>query len=293
MSSGLKYEKLAHEVVESLNGGKQVTHNVKLMGRLSEVKRQIDIKLDESDYDFVIYECKDWGRTVGVAAVGKLLSDLEDVGAKKAAIVSNSPFTKGAINMASKKGVDLLHLVKTDDPDVRIGIAATVLVIGNQIDAMAMGVRDMRMDRGPVMSMDPEVFTLLTEDGPVTVKDYLIQKWNDGLALSSHVGQNTISLPRQKIIDVNGEEFVVTELTIQFVVGKRYSKGTWTIQDANGLYNVIDGSFHTYGTVTSESLSVDEMNERFEDISEEEANKMKPSIVLQASTHYGDDDEIV
>ena len=293
MSDGLKYEKLTHDVVKALNSGKKVTHNVKLMGKLSEVKRQIDVKLDESDYDFVIYECKDWGRTVGVAAVGKLLSDLEDVGAKKAAIVSNSPFTKGAINMASKKGVDLLHLVRTDDPDVRIGIAATVLVVGNQIEAIGMGVRDVRLDRGPVMSMDPETFTLLTEDGAITVHDYLRQIWNDGLATTSHVGENTLSLPKQRIIDVNGEEFTVTELTIQFVVGKRYSKGTWTIQDATGLYNVIDGAFHTYGTVTSESLSIDEINDRFEDISEEDAKAMKPSIILEAATHYGESEEVV
>lgn len=293
MSDGLKYEKLTHEVVKALNSGKRVTHNVKLMGKLSEVKRQIDIKLDESSYDFVIYECKDWGRTVGVAAVGKLLSDLEDVGAKKAAIVSNSPFTKGAVNMASKKGVDLLHLVRTDDPDVRIGIAATVLVIGNQIDAVGMGVRDVRLDRGPIMSMSPETFMLLTDNGTVTVSDYLRDKWNDELAATSHLGENILSLPKQRIIDVNGEEFTVTEVSVRYVVGRRYSKGTWTIQDATGLYNVIDGAFHTYGTVTSESLSVDEINDRFEDISEDEAKAMKPSIILEAATHYGETEPIV
>lgn len=286
MSDGLKYEKLTHDVVKALNSGKKVTHNVKLMGKLSEVKRQIDVKLDESDYDFVIYECKDWGRTVGVAAVGKLLSDLEDVGAKKAAIVSNSPFTKGAKNMASKKGVDLLHLVRTDDPGVRIGIAATVLVVGKHIEAMGIGVRDTRLDRGPVLTMDPESFTLLIDSQPITANEYLKQKWNEELALTARLGENSIILPNQRIIDVNNEEFTVTEVSIRFVVGKRYSKGTWTIQDASGLYNVIDGTFHTYGTVTSDSLSVDEINDKFDDISEEEAKAMKPSIVLEAATHY-------
>lgn len=288
MSDGLKYEKLTHDVVKALNSGKKVTHNVKLMGKLSEVKRQIDVKLDESDYDFVIYECKDWGRTVGVAAVGKLLSDLEDVGAKKAAIVSNSPFTKGAVNMASKKGVDLLHLVRTADSGVRIGIAATVLVKGKQIEAMGIGVRDVRLDRGPVMSMDPETFTLLIDGKPITTNDYLREQWNENLAFTAHLGENILTLPKQKILDVNNEEFTVTEVSIRYVVKNRYSKGTWTIKDASGLYNVIDGTFHTYGTVTSDNLSMDEINDTFEDISEEEAKAMKPSIMLEAATHYSD-----
>jgi hypothetical protein len=286
MNDGLNYEKLAHDVVSELNKGKKVTHNVKLLGKLSEVKRQIDIKLDESDYDFVIYECKDWGRTVGVAAVGKLLSDLEDVGAKKAAIISNSAFTKGAVNMASKKGVDLLHLVRTDDPGVKVGIAATVLVMGKQIDAMSLGVRDSRLDQGPMMNMDPDVFTVVIEGKPLTINEYLRNRWNDELAEASAVGENSIELRNQEIIDINGDSFNVNEVNINYIVKMRYSKGTWTIQKAQGLYNVIDGSFHAYGNITSESLSIDEINDSFVDITDEEAANMKPSIILGAATHY-------
>jgi predicted helicase len=137
MKSGEEYEKIAHEVVQALHSDKKVTHNVKLLGRLTEVKRQIDVKLDENRYDFVMYECKDWVKSIGVGVVGQLLTDLEDVGAKKGAIIANSPFTKGAINLAAKKGVDLLHLVKTDNPKARVGIAALVLVRENVIDKIA------------------------------------------------------------------------------------------------------------------------------------------------------------
>jgi hypothetical protein len=54
MKSGEEYERLSKEVVQALNHDKKVTHNVKIVGKLTEVKRQIDVKLDETDYDFVV-----------------------------------------------------------------------------------------------------------------------------------------------------------------------------------------------------------------------------------------------
>lgn len=67
MKSGEEYERLSQEVVQALNHGKLASHNVKIVGKLTEVKRQIDGKLDENKYDFVMYECKDWGKSIGVA----------------------------------------------------------------------------------------------------------------------------------------------------------------------------------------------------------------------------------
>jgi hypothetical protein len=286
MSKGKDYELLSAEVVRALNHGKKTTHDAKIVGILTEVQRQIDVKLDESEYDFAVYECKNWKDTVGIDVVEKLLGDLEDVGAKHGAIIANSPFTKGAKNLAAKKGVDLLHLVKTDSPLSKIGISAEVLAKSKVIDAIQLSVSDKRMDRGPIYSMDPDVFKVFLKEVPLTVRNYVKRIWNNGLNETAGNGLNIIEIPNARILDINSEEFTVSNVTINCYIKETYHEGKWLIEEASGLYNVHDHTFHAFGDMKSATLNVEQMEKEFREITAEDAEKKQYSIILEMATKY-------
>ncbi len=272
MKSGEEYERLSQEVVQALNSTKTVRHNVKIHGKLTEVKRQIDVKLDENDYDFVVYECKDWKKKIGVGVVGQFITDLEDVGAKKGAIISNSPFTKGAMSLANKKGVDLLHLVKTDNKKLKVGLKSLVLAIENSIESYNFSIRDQSFN-APQYSIDPEEFILIYKNQELTVKELLKRKWNEGLNISAKLGKNTISIDNAEIIDITGTKYTISNFTVSYIVKEIYFHGSWIIEEAQGLYNVLDKSFRAYGKTASAPMSIDELQRTFKEISAAEAKK--------------------
>lgn len=285
MKSGEEYEKLSKEVVQALNYGKKVTHNVKILGTLTEVKRQIDVKLDETNYDFVMYECKDWGKSIGVGVVGQFITDLEDVKAKHGAIIANSPFTKGAKNLASKKNVDLLHLVKTDSPKSKVGISAKVLVREKVINSIRFGVNDTSFD-APLLSMNPDEFIIVDDGERLTLNNFIRKRWNEGLNAEVTVGENLIEVDNAHIVDIKGDEYTVTKVTVGLVVIQQYFEGPWLIEEAQGLYNVLDDSFHAYGNMKSATISIKEMERTFVQLEADSVEPSKYSIILDVASEF-------
>lgn len=285
MKSGEEYERLSKEVVQALNHGKKVTHNVKIVGKLTEVKRQIDVKLDETHYDFVMFECKDWGKNIGVGVVGQLLTDLEDVGAKRGAIISNSPFTKGAINLASKKGVDLLHLVKTDNPKAKIGIAAKVLVRTKVLSAAGYVLEDSSMNGGNI-NFNPDTLVVIEDGNQYSLKDLVRKRWNKGFNAKAHVGENIIEIHNPTVLGIDSEETTMTRITLKLQVKEQFSEGAWVIEEAQGLYNALKDTFHAYGNMKSATLSVKEMQETFVELDPNKVNQNKYSIILDVTSEY-------
>jgi hypothetical protein len=220
-----------------------------------------------------------------VGVVGQFLTDLEDVGAKRGAIIANSPFTKGAVNLASKKGVDLLHLVKTDNPKAKIGIAAMVLVREKVIDSMRFGVQDTSFN-APLLSMNPDEFIIIDGQEQLTLNKYIRKCWNKGLNNTSKVGENTITLDNARIVDTKGDDYTVNKVTIGLVVKEQYYEGPWVIEEAQGLYNALNFSFHAYRNMKSAMLSIDEMEKTFVEIEPDKVNQDKYSIILDVGSEY-------
>lgn len=285
MKSGEEYERLSQEVVQALNHGKVANHNVRIVGKLTEVKRQIDVKLDENKYDFVMYECKDWGKSIGVGVVGQLLTDLEDVGAKRGAIISNSPFTKGAINLATKKGVDLLHLVKTDNPKAKIGIAAKVLVRNKVVEAVAYALEDSSVNGGNI-NFNPNTLIVVEGGKQYGLEDLVRKRWNEGVNATAKISENTIELNNPTVLDINGQETTMTKIKLTLQVKENYAEGDWVVEEAQGLYNVLKNTFHAYGNMTSATLSVKEMQDTFKRLEPDEVDQNKYSIILDVTSQY-------
>ena len=70
--------------------------------------REIDVSIRgmiDGEETFILLECKDWKKDVGIEAVDALDSKRHDVGANKAMLVSNSGFTSGALRKAQRKDI--------------------------------------------------------------------------------------------------------------------------------------------------------------------------------------------
>ena len=70
--------------------------------------REIDVSMRgeiDGKHAFILIECKDWKKDVGIAEIDALDSKRGDVGADKTIIVSNSGFTKPALRKAQRVGI--------------------------------------------------------------------------------------------------------------------------------------------------------------------------------------------
>lgn len=137
-----KFEDNSYEIVQSLNPQAQVYINVHIDGKLSKVKRQVDVQLVRpEEYEFIAFECKDYGRPLDVPIVEAFNTKLQDIGAKKGAIVSNSPYTEASQNMASALGIDLLNLVDTKNKNIRAKLYASLLLSDTSVKSFRLRIK--------------------------------------------------------------------------------------------------------------------------------------------------------
>src|SRR5689334_12865736 len=120
MKKGRYYEEKTAKLVQRFNPKAQVMHGIRITGKLTKISREVDVQLiDPSQYDTIIFECKDHKVKVDIELVEALVTKLKDLGSKKGAIVSNSGFTKGAYSAATAHGIDLLSIVDTGDDKIK------------------------------------------------------------------------------------------------------------------------------------------------------------------------------
>ena len=110
-------ELLVAKIQKQLAPQAEVLHNVKLDGRLTKTKRQIDVLVREKigQYEIqIIIDCKDYKRPVDVKGVEEFEGLLRDVGAQKGVLVCPKGFTETAKARAEGLQIDLYSPVDTD-----------------------------------------------------------------------------------------------------------------------------------------------------------------------------------
>ncbi|MFJ6950520.1 restriction endonuclease [Micromonospora aurantiaca (nom. illeg.)] len=103
----------------------RIRHNVKVPGRLSRIKRQIDVwaigRIAGMDMTVAV-ECKRLGRAVNVERVDQFIGKLLDIGADRGMLYSCSGFTPGARNRASCARNPAVLAVETEESESIGGI---------------------------------------------------------------------------------------------------------------------------------------------------------------------------
>jgi hypothetical protein len=110
-------EQLVAKIQRQLAPKAEVLHDVRLMGRHTGEKRQIDVLVREQigQYEIrIIIDCKDYKHPVDVKGVEEFWGLLDDVGAQKGVLVCPRGFTSTAKTRAEKLQIDLYSPVDTD-----------------------------------------------------------------------------------------------------------------------------------------------------------------------------------
>jgi hypothetical protein len=285
MKKWQKFESKTTEIIKELNPKAEVFPNIFLQGKLSLVRRQVDIKLTEpGHYDFIAFECKDHGRSIDVPVIEAFNTKLQDIGAKKGAIVSSSPYTKSAQNMAAKLGIDLLAVVDTGDPEVKTKLYASMIISDIFVKAMAVRVSFSGVMRGGIPTT-PSLMRVSVGQPPavVPVLNVFHNLWNNSDKLIKVPGEYELT-EKLKIISSLGEE-VPCNFTFIYEVVERHFMGKIEIINAKGIFNFKKGSFQTR-SIETEIINTYEKEQIWDEISTEEANSTKVSMRLSCSSLF-------
>ena len=271
-----KFEESSYKVVQSLNPLAQVYKNIHIEGQLSKVKRQVDVQLVKpEEYEFIAFECKDYGRPLDVPIVEAFNTRLRDIGAKKGAIVSNSPYTQGAQNMASKLGIDLLNLVDTKNKNIRAKLYASLLLSDTSVKSFRLRLASFSPQiRLPLDIREVVFIDKNSQKG--TAYEIFASLWNEensGLSKTPGIYEYRPPQPEnKKIIGLDGEIIIPSEIVFIYEVVERHFAGQIEMIETQGLYNVKEHSFQTKSMQTAPIVAY-EIEQKWPEISAEEAEK--------------------
>jgi hypothetical protein len=114
------YEKAAADI-ERQYPNCTVTHDHKVMGRRSGIERQVDIWLSGQvgQHDVTVaIECRCYQAPVGIKDIDAFCGFLDDVGANKGVLISDSGFTDGAIKRAAAADIKLTTMTLREAEDI-------------------------------------------------------------------------------------------------------------------------------------------------------------------------------
>lgn len=271
-----KFEDSSYKIVQSLNPQAQIYQNIHIEGKLSKVKRQVDVQLVKPEqYEFIAFECKDHGRPIDVPLVEAFNTKLRDIGAKKGAIVSNSPYTEAAQNMASALGIDILNLVDTKNKNIRGKLYASLLLSDTSIKSfrLRIGSSSPRIS----LPLDIKHVIFINELGQrVTAYQIFALLWNDhNSSLSKTPGIYEYRPPNpesKRLVGLNGEIIIPSEIVFVYEVVERHYAGKIEMIETQGLYNVREQSFQTKSMQTAPIIAY-QIETTWPEISAEEAKR--------------------
>ena len=117
MSDFKDLEILVAKIQKQLSPGATVTHNAKIMGRKTEVLRQIDVLVEQNIGQYkmsVVIDSKDYKVPVDVKGIEEFHGLVDDVGAQKGVMVCPAGFTPAAKKRAIDWQIELYSPVDTD-----------------------------------------------------------------------------------------------------------------------------------------------------------------------------------
>ena len=278
-------EQLVARIQQQLAPKAEVLHDVKLDGRQSKRKRQIDVLVREQigQYDIkIIIDCKDYKTPVDVKGVEEFYGLLDDVGAQKGVLVCPRGFTGAAKTRAEGLQIDLYSPVDTEAHKWRakVTIPATC------------DFRNVRMSFGisctsPLPFMLPNDFmhSRLVYDGDGkelgTMVATATKKWNAGLFpmdVGEHRNLPIFDATTTKMDNGYGTKIPI-DLTVSTLVARELYFGQLPVPRISGFKNELSGLVVT-NAFTVGILSPEEVERDWRKIDREEDAPLKPVILL-------------
>ena len=111
MRPGKEYELFVYEKFKSFFKGFDVTINDKIVGKQSNIKREIDISIkgNQSGVDILyLVQCKDHNKSADIKIIGEFSSVIKDLNASKGFLICSKGFTKTIHDYARNVGIELV-----------------------------------------------------------------------------------------------------------------------------------------------------------------------------------------
>lgn len=281
-------ELLVAKIQKQLAPKAEVLHDVKLEGRQTGVKRQIDVLVREKigQYEIqIIIDCKDHKTPVDVKGVEEFDGLLRDVGAQKEVLVCPTGFTETAKRRAEGLQIDLYSPVDTDVHKWQARV--TILALCDfRSAAMSFGLS---MSAPLPFRLAEDFFlraTIFDGEGKVlgTIAENAIAKWNNG-QFPSEPGEHR----ELKIFDTpthvdNGYDGpmsarVPVDLTVSLIVECQLYYGALPVPHVSGCLDRLSGKVIT-NAFTIGLLDPDEVAKTWQKIDTESDALVHPVIRL-------------
>jgi hypothetical protein len=247
MADFKELEKLVAAIQKQLAPDSEVQHNVKLDGRRSGVKRQIDVLVSQrvGQYDIrIIIDCKDHKTPIDVKGVEEFYGLFCDVDAHKGVLVCPAGFTKAAKNLAQDKLLDLYSPVDTGLHKWRAKPAIPAICDFREA-AIGFGVQ---MSAPYPFRMQADFFSAnvvydATGNELGTAAATAFKRWNAGeypIEPGEHESVPIFHVPEVHTDNGYGQRVPVT-LTVNLVVARHLYFGHFPITRMSGFKDEIKG----------------------------------------------------
>jgi hypothetical protein len=236
---GDEYQEIVGAVAQALDPGASVKVGQWIEG--PDGRRDLDVEVrgtvDGSPY-FVLIECKDWARPVGIDVMDNLDSKRKDLNADRAIVYSNSGYTAPALRKATRVGIETASALKAGDSRIKVMIEKSLV-------AKRLSVDSMQIILYPPPGQDPEVEhgwqvdQLLCDGLPVTnwiseLSCRLIQEHEDAKQITfrcvfrPHPGWS-----------LNSQMLSVAGFEVFFACNKKWVAQTIRVDVTLGLYDYL------------------------------------------------------
>lgn len=224
--SGARYESVVAAIHRDFAQDATVTENELIEGK-SGIFRQIDvaIRADIAGYKcLVIVECKDYSRPVEIGKVDELIGKMDDVGAVKAVLVSDSGFTEGALKRAQREPrIELVSVFDAQNGSLKTSATIPVVLTYYFVETYSFDI-SAKTTLGDTMAL----YRHAEERAPAV--------WN------AYISSDKKQEPLQ-VGELNIEEnypfsgFTDVKVTYHFLVSKKRYRNHYTIGVGKGIVN--------------------------------------------------------
>ncbi|EKD56928.1 MAG: hypothetical protein ACD_58C00042G0005 [uncultured bacterium] len=201
MKKWKRFEQLVYEIQRTFVKNAIIKINDHIKGVNSCRKREIDISIRQNIGQYpmlIILECKDFKRPIDVEKIEAFANKIKDVEANQGAFISNSGFTRAAINSAVKFGIKTYRLIDTKSTDWKTLATIPVLLVRTAYRGFRMRFSDFDYLPQEICNSHPKFLKVYDNNNFLgTLEEIAIKKLND------------------REID-NSKEFYLGEKTIKF-----------------------------------------------------------------------------
>ena len=166
--SGEPYQELVGAVSKALDRDASVSVGEWVEG--PDGRRDMDVAIRGSvqgESKFVLIECKDWRRRVGIATIDALESKRRDLGASSAMIYSNSGFTKPALRKAARVGIETASALAIGDDRVRVQLSREFVAKRKAVRYGALILWPLDDENDLLVPSDYDLFSVFYEGLPL------------------------------------------------------------------------------------------------------------------------------